>query len=194
MKDLPFLDTLIYFNTSGSLNTILYKKPTDVCFLLHAQSFHPSSSKTGIIYSQAIRYSRIITTDEDLTFHLKQLFNTLVSRGYDPTLIQSIVSKVLTKSQADLLSEKETQQKQILPFVIPFNINTTPIGPILHQYWNTITKDTTLGPIHHTWPDSPRHLGPHEIIALLCKCTLRFSTHLCYYSSSILLFFSRTLF
>ena len=130
MKELLFLNTLTYFNTSGSINTTLYKKRTDVCFLLHAQSFHPSSSKTGIIYCQAIRYCQISTTDEDLNFHLKQLFNSLVSRGYDPTLIQSIFSKVLTKSQADLLREKETQQKQILPFVIPFNINTTPIGPI----------------------------------------------------------------
>ena len=152
LKELPFLDTITYFNTTGSINTTLYTKPTDICSLLHAQSFHPASSKKGIIYSQAIRYRRIITQDEELDFHLENLFRSLVSKGYDPTLIHSVFSIVRTQSQTDLLKEKETPDEGILPFVIPFNTNTKSIGLILNKHWSTIMKDITLNPIHQEKP------------------------------------------
>ena len=148
MKELPFLDTITYFNTTGSIDTTLYQKPTDICSLLHAQSFHPASSKKSIIYSQAISYRRIITQDEELDFHFKNSFSSLVSKGYDPTLIQSVFSKVRTQLQADLLKEKETPIKGILPFVIPSNTNTKSIGLILNKHWSTIMKDIALNPIH----------------------------------------------
>ena len=105
-----------------------------------------------IIYSQAIRYRRIITQDEELDFHLENLFSSLVSKGYDPTLIHSVFSKVRTQSQTDLLKEKETPDEGILPFVIPFNTNTKSIGLISNKHWSTIMKDITLNPIHQEKP------------------------------------------
>ena len=104
------------------------------------------------IYSQAIRYRRIITQDEELDFHLENLFSSLVSKGYDPTLIQSVFSKERTQSQTDLLKEKDTPNKGILPFVIPFNTNTKSIGLILNKHWRTIMKDIPLNPIHQEKP------------------------------------------
>ena len=56
-----FLDVQIYLSESRKLTTKLYKKPTDCMTLLHFHSHHPLSCKEGIIYSQALRYSTIIT-------------------------------------------------------------------------------------------------------------------------------------
>ena len=102
-KERPFLDTMTYFDNVGSIKTTLYRQPTDICSLLHAQSFHPFSCKKGIIYSQALRYRRIISNDENLDFHLKTLFHNLVLQGYEPCLIHSIFSTIRNLSQRDIL-------------------------------------------------------------------------------------------
>ena len=73
---IPFLDTLIILTNKGEIQTTLYKKPTDVSPLLHANSFHPNNCKTGIIYSQALRYRRIIFNNDDFEHHLKRLLVT----------------------------------------------------------------------------------------------------------------------
>ena len=64
--NINFLETTINLHKEGGITTSLYQKPTDTCNLLHCDSFHPWSCKTGIIYSQALRYRRVITSDEEL--------------------------------------------------------------------------------------------------------------------------------
>ncbi len=54
MERIAFLDTMTILK-KDSISTTIYKKPTDICSLLHAQSFHPNNCKKGIIYSQALR-------------------------------------------------------------------------------------------------------------------------------------------
>ena len=79
---IPFLDTLVLLNNNGDLQTTLYKKRTDASPLLHAASFHPNSCKTGIIYSQAIRYQNIISNDDDFARNLSLVHtseNTIIS-------------------------------------------------------------------------------------------------------------------
>ena len=44
-KEINFLDTTIYFNSHHKLESTLYVKPTDICALLHSDSFHPSNCK-----------------------------------------------------------------------------------------------------------------------------------------------------
>ena len=62
-KSVNFLDTTIYINSTGKLESDLYIKPTDRTLLLHQNSFHPQSCKNTIIYSQALQYRRTITDD-----------------------------------------------------------------------------------------------------------------------------------
>ena len=38
---IPFLDTTVILTINGNIETTLYRKPTDISPLLHAQSFHP---------------------------------------------------------------------------------------------------------------------------------------------------------
>ena len=60
-QEINFLDTTIFFEHGTKLESTLFVKSTDTCSLLHATSFHPDSCKSSVIYSQALRYCRIIT-------------------------------------------------------------------------------------------------------------------------------------
>ena len=78
--EINFLDTTTYANTEGHLESKLYIKPTDICTLLHAGSFHPDSCKGSVIYSQALRYQRIITDNNILEIQLTRLRENLLRR------------------------------------------------------------------------------------------------------------------
>ena len=65
-QEVHFLDITIYFNKDYELGSTLYVKPTDICALLHQESFHPNSCKQSVIYSQALPYRRVITNDNKL--------------------------------------------------------------------------------------------------------------------------------
>ena len=54
-NNISFLDTLIYKDKSKTLQTTLYRKPTDQQSCLRAHSDHPKSFKISIPYSQALR-------------------------------------------------------------------------------------------------------------------------------------------
>ena len=141
---IPFLDTLVLLNNRGDLQTTLYKKPTDASPLLHAASFHPSSCKTGVIYSQALRYRRIISNDDDFAHHLENLQTILIKRGCNIGLISEIFAKVRSLSRNDLLQYHDNPPTIKLPFVIPYNSNTSHIGKTLHSHWYLIQEDDEL--------------------------------------------------
>ena len=60
-----FLDTTIRFDKTNNLESTLFVKESDICTPLHSDSYHPDNCKRGIIYSQALRYRRIITNKKN---------------------------------------------------------------------------------------------------------------------------------
>ena len=141
-----FLDTIIYFNDKNMLESTLFIKPTDMCTLLQASSFHPPHCKKGIIYSQALRYRKLITDDKELEKHLNNLKINLIKRGYDLSLIQNEFAKMSTMNQSDLLcpnqnnehrpnptaNYQENNQGSVIRFIVPYDSETTKIGSILN--------------------------------------------------------------
>ena len=123
-------------------NTRKYYRHT-ACSLLQADSSHPSKCKTGIIYSQALRYRKIISNENDL-----------LVKGYNLALINQQFKKVLKLSQNEALcsTSKPQNDTKILPFVVPYNINTAKIGPILHKHWHLIETDQILRDIWSARP------------------------------------------
>ncbi len=57
--------------------------------------FIPKAAKKGIIYSQALRYRRIITDDMKLLTDLEKLRNNLIKRGYHLADITSQFDRVM---------------------------------------------------------------------------------------------------
>ena len=152
-KTVNFLDTTIYFNENNKFESDLYIKPTDRMLLLHHDSFHPPSTKKGIIYSQALRYRRIITNDQTLQQRLDNLSIILINRGYKHKTITEAIQQATQHSQSELLYKDKTLNNSTYPiFTIPYNNNTTHIGQILRKHWHIIEQDPTLSIL---WPEAP---------------------------------------
>lgn len=160
MEEINFLDTTLYFNKKGTLESTLFIKPTDICTLLQAQSYHPPSCKKGVIYSQALRYRRLITDDRKLGKHLKELESNLIRRGYDTTEIKSQFNRLLGTTQADLLSQQDKPKgpnnynknnKKVIPFIVPYDSGTSKIGSIIRNHWHLIEDNQVL---QQVWNDS----------------------------------------
>ena len=118
-KSLNFLDATIYITPQSTLQTTLYIQPTDRTPLLHQASHHPNTCKKGLIYSQMLRYRRIITDDKEFLEKVQNLIRVApIGRGY--------------------------KDKDILSFVIPYNPDLTPLPHILKQNRQYIENDPVL--------------------------------------------------
>ena len=105
-----FLDTNIYINNLKQLESDLFIKPTDKALLLHNESFHPNNCKISIIYSQALRYVRLITNRNRLSERLQDLLRVnLITRGYTNNIIDNAFNKALQYTQSNLLIDENQE-------------------------------------------------------------------------------------
>ena len=149
-----FLDTTILLTTQRTLQSTLYIKPTDKSLLLHHSSHHPTACKKGVIYSQALRYRRIITDNDELRSHLSRLHKILLARGYSHSTITSAINKATSKTQSQLLVHK-TQPSATgvhIPFVIPYNTDLPPLSHILRKHWHIIENHPILSQLFPRQP------------------------------------------
>ena len=68
--NIPFLDLKVILS-NGELSTDLHIKSTDRQQFLHYTSSHPDHTKRSIIYSQALRISRIGSNKSDFLKHIE---------------------------------------------------------------------------------------------------------------------------
>ena len=136
----------IFFNPQQQLESTLYTKPTGMCALLHAESYHLESCKHSVIYNQALQYRRIITNNSLLGEHLEKLKENLIQRGYKLSDINKQFNKLRGLTQKDLLYRTKNNecQNNTLPFVITYNETSANIGKILHKHWKIIEQDEVL--------------------------------------------------
>ena len=66
----------------GKLTTDLFRKPTDANRYLEFSSFHPRHTFRSIIFSQELRYKRIVNNDDLLDVRLKELHNFFEQSSY----------------------------------------------------------------------------------------------------------------
>ena len=135
-KSVNFLDTTIYITPQNTLQTTLYIKPTDRMPLLHQASHHPNTCKKGLIYSQMLRYRRIITDNKEFLEKAQNLRVALIGRGYKDKDILPHIDRASTYTQSQLLNNTPpTNKPRTLSFVIPYNPDLTPLPHILKQHW-----------------------------------------------------------
>ena len=113
---------------------------------------NPINCKTGIIYSQALRYRRIISDNNEFEKQLQVLRRTLIKRGYNIGRINEIFNNVRLLSRDNLLQYQDRPPTHVLPFIVPFNWNTLHIGRILHLHWHLIQNDENLQEISMLTP------------------------------------------
>ena len=111
-KFIEFLDVKYRF-VGGVLDTDLYTKPTDAHNYLNFNSCHPKSVFSSIIYSQALRYRRIVIDNNTLHFRYLDLSNYFMNCDYPKKLISDILSSIESKPRI-LTYNNKTSDKPFL--------------------------------------------------------------------------------
>ena len=105
-----FLDIKFKY-LQGNLHTDINIKETDACRYLEFSSHHPRHTFSSIIYSQAIRYRRIIKDNTLLHQRLDELKSYFASSSYDEKLIDRIIDKVRTMPRILVYKKKEVNSE-----------------------------------------------------------------------------------
>ena len=89
-----FLDIKFRFDDQIGLVTDINIKKTDARAYLHYNSYHPRQTFPSIVYSQALRYRRIINSDATLRERLDDLTLCFINSGYPNNMIRGIMDDV----------------------------------------------------------------------------------------------------
>ena len=115
-----FLDIRFRFD-NGTLFTDLYRKPTDSDGFLHFSSVHPPHMFASVVYSQVVRYRRIINSDDVLEVRLKELYNRFVKCSYPKKMLDDIFCKVKNMPRNIQYSDKEEEKTADVYWVSNFD-------------------------------------------------------------------------
>ena len=156
LTEIHFLDILIFMDKSRRLQTTIYRKPTDKNLILHFSSHHPLHLKRNIIYTQALRYKRIISSPRKLDKELKTLKSIFLARGYPLRLIQQQISKAKLIPRTLLLKNKDKQHTTKTLLKIPFHPQSNTLKTRIHNTWSSTLTDEKLRTL---WPSPPTFLN-----------------------------------
>jgi hypothetical protein len=145
-----FLDTSNSLS-DGELSTDLYSKPTDTNQYILPSSCHPPQVTKSIPYSQALRISRICSTDESLKKRLGQLKNHL-KRSYKQSVINQSFSKAHKITRSSLLQHKEKQKCKRTPCVLTYDACLRNSFNTIYEHWTSVEKNSKLS---KAFPEPP---------------------------------------
>ena len=95
-----FLDINFSFDKSKTLQTDLYRKPTDARSYLHFDSCHPPHCFSGVVKSLAVPLRRIINDNHRLALQLEELKKDFLKCGYPQRMLDKIIDKVKTQERS----------------------------------------------------------------------------------------------
>ena len=110
-----FLDIKFSFDKNKSLQTDLYRKPTDARSYLNFNSCHPPYTFSGVVFSQATRLRRIINNDDRLNIQLQNLKEDFLKCDYPSGMLDNIIKKV--KILPRTLEKKRKKPHQTIKYV-----------------------------------------------------------------------------
>lgn len=114
-----FLDIQYWFE-SGKLTTDLFRKPTDANRYLEFSSFHPRHTFRSIVFSQALRYRRIVNDEDLLDKRLKELQSYFEQSSYPSDMVKEVISEVRSRPRS--LGYRTTNQDPTVftPWIITY--------------------------------------------------------------------------
>ena len=112
-ESIDYLDLYVRLS-DDNISTDLYVKPTDRHQFLHYTSSHPDHTKRSIVFSQALRVSRICFLK-----HLEKIKSWFSVRGYPEYLIESEMKKV--KFASKNRNTKRGKSLKAVPFVMTYH-------------------------------------------------------------------------
>ena len=143
-SSISFLNTLIYQRKNNTLQTTLYRKPTNQQSYLHAYSDHPKSLKRSIPYSQVLRIKTICSTLTEYKKHCAILKQNFIERGNQENILKDELGKAGNIDRKDLLREKEKNIKDRTPCLITYDIKLSMMRKIISKHWNVLQINPKL--------------------------------------------------
>ena len=144
---IEFLDARICKSTDGKLQTTLYTKPTVRQSYLHSKSYHPSSCKRSIAYSQALRIKRICSDDTEFKNHTDKPTEKLTQRGYEQKTIQQQIKKAELIERKDLLYTKTKTPKNHTILAVTYNKSLPNLRRAIDNNWNLLSINANIAPL-----------------------------------------------
>ena len=102
-----FLDLNVSLR-NRAIHTDLYIKPTDGHQYIHYQSSHSLLIKTSIPYSQALRVSRIFSSEKDFKTHVSHMKEWFLARGYPEKVVNNQIDKAVFGRDKSVMKNMET--------------------------------------------------------------------------------------
>ena len=150
------MDTNVYkgdrFKTESVLDVKTHFKPTETFQYTEFSTCHPPGVKRGFIKGEALRLLR--TNSSRITFeeYIKKFETNLIERGYPEKLTQETLSEVKFESRKEALTQKQKQNKRILPFVTEYHPSVPNWKQILMKNWHFIEQQPRLNEIFREPP------------------------------------------
>ena len=97
---------------SNQISTSVHVKSTNIHQYVEYSSCHPRACKNDIPYSQAKRYRRIMSDDEDFSNALTDLRDFFIARNYLEAVIDLAFNEVCKLSQNEALVPSPKKKKK----------------------------------------------------------------------------------
>ena len=137
---ISFLDTLCRIE-GGSIDTDLYRKPTDRNQYLLPQSCHPRSTCNSIPFSLALRIVRICSNsvNRDKRFH--ELKGLLIERGYPEDKVDHALSKARAVPRDRALLKRRNREASKRPiFAVKYDPRLPSLQSIQAKHWRAMVN------------------------------------------------------
>ena len=137
-RSVDFLDTTMWIDQNGFIQTTLYTKPSRVVQYLLPSSSHPSHITKNIPYSLAYRLRRIESVEANFLENLHLLRSELISRKYRPAIIDAAIERVKSISRDSTLEKVKRPPNQRIVLSIPFDKRLPNISGVLKHRWQCL--------------------------------------------------------
>ena len=126
-KKIPFLDVLLEKLPNKTIETSVYRKPTNNSIYIHWNAYGPKQWKTGTLAGIIRRAYDICSTEEKRTTELDFIFKVFTEiNGYPRSLVRSMFKKARerfngnTTTDANVEDNDENDKKAPLILKVPF--------------------------------------------------------------------------
>jgi len=110
----------------------------------YPSSFHPPHTKRAVVYSQALRYSRICSNTEYRNTELTKLNKAFSSLGYNQQTVQSEINRAKEIPRENLLTYKDRTKLERIPLVVNYNPTLHKVKKISRELQNVLNEDTVM--------------------------------------------------
>ena len=130
---LEFLDIKYKFSPNGEARTDLFIKETDSHRFLDFGSHHPRATFRSIVYSQGIRYRRIISNQSDFDQRLEDLKSYFVSCNYPVKMVEETLLDVKKTERNIDYKAKPNEMENEVPWITTYGPGSTDIRKFSSQ-------------------------------------------------------------